>query len=270
MLNRASLLSPLIAVPFIYSLTCWEKKPKLPFSLLTTHRLVCSSLEKKRNHRRAVHLALSARWCQDRRWPKACRTESSSESLFSLPVPPWHLPATGNLGEPFDRRWFQHTADAAHKFPVIQTNQGRWGMKRRPPASVFNGLRIYFPYILRSRWGASPLSSRGLISQSDSAADARHSVLARSPQSEPQSASWMAPSLTLDSVWAEWSFARPCFGGAKQIQVEVRRLTLVPHRPQREGISNRKWTLLSRRNQEDGGTVIFSISPSLFIVQKKT
>lgn len=33
----------------------------------------------KKYHKRAVHLCVTARWCQDRRWPKACRTESSSE-----------------------------------------------------------------------------------------------------------------------------------------------------------------------------------------------
>lgn len=36
-------------------------------------------------------------------------------------------------------------------------NRGRWGMKPRPPASVFNCLQIYFPYSLQSRRGASPL-----------------------------------------------------------------------------------------------------------------
>lgn len=171
MLSWASLTTPPLPwspLPFICP---WhvKKTAKLPFTFFFfTFLLLIAKFvrleKKKKHHRGAVHLALSARWCQDGRWPKACRTESSSESLFSLPVPPWHLPATGNLGEPFDRPRFQHGADAAQKFPVIQTNQGRWGMKLRPPASVFNGFQIDFPYILQSRWGASPLSRWGLRS----------------------------------------------------------------------------------------------------------
>lgn len=155
---------------------------------------------------------------------------------------------------------FQHRADVAHKFPVIRTNRGRWGTKPRPPASVFLtafGLTFH-THPAEPLGGASPLSRRGL----------------RPGGSMPDTVFWLprlclSPNLPLldgagpnpgqRASGAERSFAWPCFRGAEHIRVEVRRLALVPHRPQREGISQREMsTLVPQKPGGDGGTLIFS------------
>lgn len=62
----------LLRVIINFSLSSLEKLPE--FVGLKTHFFVHSG-----EPQRAVHLGLTAGWCQDWSWPKACRTESSSE-----------------------------------------------------------------------------------------------------------------------------------------------------------------------------------------------
>lgn len=110
---------------FISYLSFWGIKKKVLFWFCWKLTIWFSHSEK--HHQRAVHLCPSAGWCQDWRWPKSHRTESSSErsgcALFSLPVPLWHLPAEGNLRDPFEGARAPSIEDLAHQIPITLTGQ---------------------------------------------------------------------------------------------------------------------------------------------------
>lgn len=79
-------------------------------------------------------------------------------ALFSLPVPPWHLPAGGNLGEPFEEARAQSMENLAQQIVISLTGQvGR--RELRPPACTFNCLKFSFHSVSLFHRGALHLSS---------------------------------------------------------------------------------------------------------------
>lgn len=131
-----------------------EKKEKILPTLLKTHYLVRSLWR--------VPPESCTSGSQRRMMSRLALTQSPSHreflrevgcALFSLPVPPWHLPAWGSLGEPFEEARALSMEDLAQQIPISLTGQvgdggggvgERWG-KLGPPASTFNCHKIHFP-----------------------------------------------------------------------------------------------------------------------------
>lgn len=163
MLNRSTLLcssptSPLIvsAINLLPVILRERKKEEASFRLCWKLTIWFARTEKY--HKRAVHLGPRARWCQDGRWPKARRTESSSERSAARCFPflclhDIFLPL-GSLWELFDEAWVPSMEDLAWQSRWGMGDGGCWG-ELGPPACTFNCLKIYFPYSLPSHWGAS-------------------------------------------------------------------------------------------------------------------
>jgi len=74
-------------------------------------------------------------------------------ALFSLPLPTWHLPAGGSLGEPFEEALVPKLGGQIRLILTGQVGEGGW-RKLRPAACPFNCLKIIFPYSLLCHRGA--------------------------------------------------------------------------------------------------------------------
>lgn len=148
------------SLPSICYLSSWKKKKKsLHPTLLKTHYLVRSLWEVPPESRTSGS--------QRQMMSRLALTQSPSHreflrevgrALFSLPVPPWHLPAGGSLGEPFEEAPAQSMEDLAQQIQMPDRASRGWGGWRGelgPPACTFNCLKIHFPYSLLRHRGAS-------------------------------------------------------------------------------------------------------------------